>query len=46
MLTYASLTETGKRKHNEDSSGITQKEAASFFVLADGLGLTTAEEDA
>lgn len=38
MITYAVLTNKGKREKNEDYIGVKENEGAYCFVLADGLG--------
>lgn len=38
MVEYFLLTNTGDREHNEDSSGMLEKDGAYCFVVADGLG--------
>ena len=37
-ISYGRLTDKGTREHNEDSTGVAERDGAFCFVLADGLG--------
>ena len=38
MLTYATITNEGDRKVNEDSIGVFKNEYGTCFIICDGLG--------